>query len=158
MKQLEFLETVNSACKVDQYPLSRVEDMFATLAGRKQFTKIALSQEYLQLILSKKSWAYTTINTAKDLYQFTPMQFGVASASAIFQRTNEAVLQGMPSTVVWVNFIPVTGHDDPDHLQNLEKVFRPLAEVGLRAKRSTCKFGTWGNSHGLDRQWAWPPT
>ena len=94
--ETEFLETVYSACKVDQYPLSRVADMFATLAGRKQFTKIDLSQEYLQLILAKKSRAYTTINTAKDLYQFTPKQFGVASASAIFLRTNEAVLQGMP--------------------------------------------------------------
>ena len=33
----DFKQTVNSASKVDCYPLPKAEDIFATLAGRKVF-------------------------------------------------------------------------------------------------------------------------
>ncbi len=66
----DFKVTVNQALQVDQYPLPKVEDLFATLAGGKKFTKLDLSQAYLQLELHPDSLKYCTINTHKGLYQF----------------------------------------------------------------------------------------
>ena len=59
----DFKVTVNQALQVDHYPLLKVEDLFATLAGGKQFTKLDLSQAYLQLKLHPDSLKYCTINT-----------------------------------------------------------------------------------------------
>ena len=42
---------VNQALKMDQYPLPKLEELFATLAGGQKFSKIDLSQAYQQLIL-----------------------------------------------------------------------------------------------------------
>ena len=46
---------VNSALHVDQYPLLISEELFATLAGGKQFTKLDLSNAYQQLPLDNES-------------------------------------------------------------------------------------------------------
>ena len=43
--------TVNLASKLDNYPIPRIEDLFATLSGGKLFTKLDLSQAYQQLLL-----------------------------------------------------------------------------------------------------------
>ena len=46
-----FKVIVNQALSVDQYPLPKVDDLLATLAGGKRFTKLDLKQAYLQLEL-----------------------------------------------------------------------------------------------------------
>ena len=51
----DYKVTVNSALEVDQYPLPRPDDLFATLAGGNKFTTLDLSQAYLQLVLDEES-------------------------------------------------------------------------------------------------------
>ena len=63
----DFKRTVNQAAKLDTYPIPRIEDLFATLAGGKMFTKLDLSQAYQQVKLEEVSKAYVVINTHRDL-------------------------------------------------------------------------------------------
>ena len=87
---------VNQAACVDAYPLPRVDDLFASLAGGTSFTKLDLAHAYNQLLLDEESRSYVTINTLKGLYRYTRLPFGVAAAPAIFQRTMEAILCDLP--------------------------------------------------------------
>ena len=64
----DFKVTVNPALNVDQYPLPKVEDLLATLAGGRKFTKLDLSQAYLQLELHPEARQYCTITTHRGLY------------------------------------------------------------------------------------------
>lgn len=57
--------TVNQVCKLEEYPLPRIDDLFATLAGGTLFTKLDMSQAYQQLLLDDNSKEYVTINTHK---------------------------------------------------------------------------------------------
>ena len=47
--------TVNKAAKVDQYPLPRIDDLFASLSGGRKFTKLDLSHAYQQVQLDTAS-------------------------------------------------------------------------------------------------------
>ena len=61
----DFKQTVNPVTKLDKYPIPQVEDLFAKLAGGKAFTKLDLSQAYLQLPLDEESKELLVVNTQK---------------------------------------------------------------------------------------------
>lgn len=81
----DYKVTINPVMKVDQYPLPRIQDIFASLAGGKKFSKIDLTQAYNQMEVDEatRELELMTINTQKGLYQYTRLQFGVAAAHAI---------------------------------------------------------------------------
>ena len=132
--------TINPVLEVHQYPVSKQEDLFATLTGGQKFTKLDLSHAYQQVLLSKGSRQYVTVNTHKGLYQYNRLPFGIASAPAIFQQTMEKLLHGIAGVTVYIDDILVTGKTDEEHLRNLNLVLERLHEYGLRLKRGKCSF------------------
>lgn len=122
----DFKVTVNQALSVDQYPLPKADDLLATLAGGKRFTKLDLKQAYLQLELHPDSQEYCTVNTHQGLYRFKRLPFGIASAPALFQRVMDTILQGVPGTMCYIDDILVIGATTEEHLQNLEEVLHRL--------------------------------
>ena len=63
----DYKVTINPALDVDQYPLPRPEDLFATLAGGKYFSTLDLSHAYNQLVLDESAHKYLTINTSRSV-------------------------------------------------------------------------------------------
>ena len=92
----DFKVTVNSVLQVYQYPLPKLEDLFATLVGDQKFTKLNSRQPYQQMPLEESSKELVTINTQKGLYRFTRLPFGIASAPVIFQQAMDTILCGIP--------------------------------------------------------------
>lgn len=112
--------TVNQVSKLEEYPLPRVDDLFATLVGGKLFTKLDMSHAYQQLLLDEESKQYVTINTHKGLFKYNRLVFRVASSPAIFQRTMDTLLQGIPHVAAYLDDILITGATEARHLENLE--------------------------------------
>ena len=136
----DYKVTINSSLEVDQYPLPKPDDLFASLAGGKRFTKLDLTQAYQQMPLELESQKLVTINTHQGLYRYTRLPFGVAPAPAIFQRTMDTILQGLPHVLCFIDDILFTGSNEEEHLQNLESVLKRLDHHGLMVKKSKCAF------------------
>ena len=136
----DYKVTVNQVLTMERYPLPRPDDIFATLAGGKYFSKLDLSQAYLQVQLDEDSRDYVTINTHQGLYRYTRLPFGVASAPALFQKLMDTVLQGIPGVACYIDDILVSGSDKGQHLKTLKEVFRRLEEHGFRLKQAKCEF------------------
>ena len=81
-----------------------------------------------------------TINTHRGLYQYTRVPFGKASAPAVFQRTMDTILQGIPNTICYLDDILVTGNSVETHLKSLTEVLQRLRQHGLRVRPSKCAF------------------
>ena len=92
----DYKMTVNKVSKLDNYPIPKSEDLFASLNGGQQFTKLDMSQAYQQLKLDEHSKQYTTINTHKGLFRYNRLPYGISSAPGIHQRVMENLLQGIP--------------------------------------------------------------
>ena len=136
----DYKVTVNQALAVEEYPLPTPEELFSTLAGGKLFSKLDLSQAYLQLPVEEASKPYLTINTHKGLYAYNRLPFGVASAPMIFQKMMDAVLQGITGVTCYIDDILISSADEESHLQILEEVFNRLSEHGFRLKLEKCEF------------------
>lgn len=130
--------TVNSVASLEQYPILKMKDLFAALSGSQQFSKLDMSHLSQQILLDEESRKFVTVNTHRGLFTYNRLPFGVASAPAIFQRTMENLLKGIPLVAVYLDDILVSGVDKADHLCNLDEVLRRLEEAGLRPKKSKC--------------------
>jgi len=60
------------------------------------FTKLDLSQAYLQLPIDHDSKSLLVINLPKGLFQYNHLPYDVSVAPAIFQSVMDQVLQGLP--------------------------------------------------------------
>ena len=128
----DFRLTINPALEVDRYPIPKIEDLFATLAGRgKIFSKLDLSQAYQQVLLHEESKGLVCVKTHKGLFRYTRLPFGVASAPSIFQRLMETILQGIPKVIVYIDDILVSGHSEVEHRELMRRVLNRLQEVGI---------------------------
>ena len=136
----DFKQTVNPVSMLDKYPIPRIEDLFAKLAGGKTFTKIDLSQAYQQLPLDDQSKQYVVINTHRGLFRYTRLPFGISSAPGIFQHVMECLLHDIPNVVVYIDDILVTGSTEEEHLKSLDQALSCLETAGLRVKKAKCNF------------------
>ena len=108
--------SVNLYLEVNQCPLPRPEELFEALNGGQKFTKLDLSEAYLQIELEEESKQYLVINTHRGLYRFNQLPYGVASAPATFQQTMEQIFAKIPGVVCYINDILVTGRSTPGTL------------------------------------------
>ena len=113
----DFKVTVNPKLQIDQYPLPKIDDIFANLSGGKRFTKLDLRTAYMQMEMEDESKEYLTINTHRGLFRYNRLIYGIASAPAIWQRTMEQTLQGIDVVQCLIDDIIVTGASDFEHLR-----------------------------------------
>ena len=125
--------------KIDQYPIPKIEDLLAKIAGGKYFTSSDLSQAYQQLPLHENYKKFVAINTQKGLFVYTHLPFGVLSAPGIFQQT-ENLFQDIPNVLIYLDDILVVGKTPEKHCQTLTQVLSRLSKAGLRLSRDKCTF------------------
>ena len=68
------------------------------------------------------------------------MPYGVSSAPSIFQRVIDAMFQGIPNVLCYLDDILITGSSDEQHMDTLDKVLDKLSEAGIHLKPSKCEF------------------
>ncbi|XP_058128391.1 uncharacterized protein K02A2.6-like [Anopheles ziemanni] len=136
----DYKQTVNPNLVVDRHPLPTIDELFASLAGGKKFSKIDLVQAYLQLEVAPEDREILTLSTHRGLYRPNRLMYGIASAPAIWQRQIEVILQGIEGVSVFLDDIKITGDTEQKHLRRLEEVLSRLNERGIRVNREKCQF------------------
>ena len=135
-----FKVSVTPVLLTEQYPLPRIEDIFANLAGGKHFSKLDLRQAYHQMEVTKASKKFLIINTHKGLFRYNRLVFGISSSPAMWQRAIDQVLQGIPGVQCILDDMIVSGKTNEEHLENLERVLKRLQDVGLKPNKEKCEF------------------
>nr|XP_034836883.1 uncharacterized protein K02A2.6-like [Maniola hyperantus] len=136
----DYKVTINPKLKRDYYPLPRIEELFASLSGGEEFSKIDLKHSYQQVMLSEDSQAYTAITTHIGTFVYRRTPFGLSCIPEKFQKLMEETLRGIPGTVVFLDDICVTGSNRQTHLANLRAVLERLRSMGFTVKLSKCSF------------------
>ncbi|XP_037521037.1 uncharacterized protein K02A2.6-like [Rhipicephalus sanguineus] len=134
----DFRLTVNVATVTEQYPLPRVDDIFARLNGGEVFSTLDLTQAYNQLPLDNEAKKLTVINTHKGLFCFNRLPFGISSAPAIFQRHMDSLFKDLPGVQAYLDDIIVAEKRNDTSL--LKQVLQRLRDYGLRLNIKKCKF------------------
>lgn len=122
------------------YPLPRPKEIFNKLNGGKIFSKIDLSDAYLQIEVDEESSKLLCINTHKGLYKYNRLAFGVKVAPAIFQQVMDAMLGDLDYATAYLDDILVTSKTSAEHRNHIINVFKKLQEYGLKVKKQSLIF------------------
>ena len=107
--------TVNPQLHVDQHPIPRVDELFAKLQ-EQHFSKLYMSEAYLQVELDDATKKSLVVNTHKGLFRYNRLSFGTAPALAIFQKLVDNLVSGIPYVVAYLDNVIVTGRTKEEHL------------------------------------------
>ena len=117
---------INKVSRLEQYPIPRIEDLYTKLSGGKKYTKLDMSNAYLQVELDDTLKRCTTINKHMGLFEYNRLPMGIASSPAIFQRKIDTVLRGLSGVVAYMDDLLVTGADDEEHSNNLPRSIKQI--------------------------------
>lgn len=136
----DFSTGLNDALETHQYPLPIPEDLFARLNGGTVFSKIDLSDAYLQVEMDDKCKELLTINTQRGLYQYNRLPFGVKCAPAIFQQIMDTMLSDIPYAMAYMDDIIIVSSSVDDHIQHLHTVFQRIRDYGFTLRIEKCEI------------------
>ena len=141
---------MNPQLKTNTYPLPRPEDLFATLEGCKFFTKLDMSDAYVQLEFDKEPQDLCVINTHLGLRKYTRLPFGVFCAGSKFQKVMDALFRDLPLVKCYLDDLLVGGRTLEEHWERVMEVLQRLEAAGFRLKTATVSSTTARNC--LDRR------
>ncbi len=80
----------------DSWPIPHIQDCFDKLAGSRWFSTVDMASGYWQVELDPADKDKTAFVTARGIFRFTVMPFGLCNAPATFCRLMSSVMQDLP--------------------------------------------------------------
>lgn len=89
------MRDLNKNIWVDRQSLPNISEMLTSMGGGVIFSVINMSSAYHQIDLDEGSRHLTSFVTPLGAFRYYRMPFGLASASAVFQRVMQQIFEGM---------------------------------------------------------------
>ena len=138
------LRALNAQSKQIFFPLPSLESVLDLLADKqpKYFSSLDMTAGYWQIALAPNSQEKTAFVTSSGSYCFQRMPFGLAGASASFQRLMQTVLRAEINdcALAYLDDVLIFSQTFEAHLSHLNQVFSKLRAANLRLNPKKCKI------------------
>ncbi|GJR78686.1 putative reverse transcriptase domain-containing protein [Tanacetum coccineum] len=134
---------LNKLTVKNQYPLSRIDDLFDQLQGSSMYSKINLRSGYHQLIVRDEDIPKMAFRTRYGHYEFQVMLFWLTNAPAVFMDLMNRVCRPYLDTfvIMFIDDILIYSKTKEEHDAHLKQILELLKKEELYAKFS--KFNFW---------------
>ena len=112
------------------YPLPSPEDIFSKLDDGKVFSKIDLSDTYLQVKVDEECSKLLTIN--KGICKLNHPPFVLNVASSLFQQVMDTMLAGLEFTTAYLDEIQLRSENNELCKKHIKAVFQKIDEARFR--------------------------
>ncbi|XP_052831270.1 uncharacterized protein K02A2.6-like [Octopus bimaculoides] len=126
-----FSTGLNDCLISHNYPLPSPEEAFAKLKGGKFFSKLDLSQAYLQFQVEEECSHSLIINAHRGLFKFKRFPFGVKVASSIFQQVMGTMLGDCDFAIAYLDNILIKSESHEQHGEHVKRLFEKIGEYGF---------------------------
>lgn len=134
---------LNRVTKMDAYPIPRLDRIVERVAAASYITTLDLTKGYWQIPLADEAIEKSAFISAKGLFEFTVMPFGMKTAPATFQRMmNEVIIKDLGEFAnAYIDDVAIdTKSSFKHHMECLRCVLQRLREFNLRARPTKCKI------------------
>ena len=134
------LRPLNENVMSENFPLPKVDEILAQLAGARFFSKLDANMGFWQIPLSPECRSLTTFITPFGRFHFNKLPFGVSCASELFQRRMAVILEGLEGVLCLVDDVQVFGSDQQEHDRRLRGVLERLNKARVTLNAEKCDF------------------
>ena len=127
----------NKAIVRERHIMPTLDELVNDLNQAKIFSKLDLTSGYHQLELDKDSRYITTFSTHVGIYQYKRLNFGISSASEVFQEAIRSVIRHIPGAKNISDDIIVYGRTQEEHDKALEETFDAISSAGLTLNKKS---------------------
>ena len=121
-------------------PLPKIDEIYACLKDSKIYSTFDMQSGYYHMVLSEVPRPKSAFVSAYGKWQFKRCPFGLAQASAYFQRLVNEVLSGLTFAFGYLDDILVFSPDMETHVKHLRTLFKRLRSTDLKLKEIKCNF------------------
>ena len=134
------LQPLNRYVCREVYPLPKVDEALAQLAGAKFFSKFDANLGFWQIPLTESSKLLTTFITPFGHYYFHKLPFGICSAPEHFQKQMSQILAGLKGVLCQMDDMLVFGSNKVEHDIRLTAALDRIRNGGVTLNREKCEF------------------
>ncbi|CAA0840386.1 Unknown protein, partial [Striga hermonthica] len=134
---------LNKACPKDSYPLPHIDYMVDATSGHELMSFMDAYSGYNQIPMDPEDSEHTSFYSARGLYCYTMMPFGLKNAGATYQRlVNKMFATLIGHTMeVYVDDMLVKSVHASDHITHLQDMFAILRSYSMVLNPKKCTFG-----------------
>ncbi|CAA0841636.1 Unknown protein, partial [Striga hermonthica] len=134
---------LNQACPKDSYPIPHIDYMVDATSGHQLMSFLDAYSGYNQIPMHPDDVEHTSFYSARGLYCYVMMTFGLKNAGATYQRlVNKMFARLIGHTMeVYVDDMLVKSEQASEHIAHLSKVFDILREYSMVLNPKKCTFG-----------------
>ncbi|CAA0833721.1 Unknown protein, partial [Striga hermonthica] len=134
---------LNQACPKDSYPIPHIDYMVDATSGHQLMSFLDAYSGYNQIPMHPDDAEHTSFYSARGLYCYVMMTFGLKNAGATYQRlVNKMFARLIGHTMeVYVDDMLVKSEQASDHIAHLSEVFDILREYSTVLNLKMCTFG-----------------
>ncbi|XP_054710970.1 uncharacterized protein K02A2.6-like [Uloborus diversus] len=136
----DFSLTVNKFCETQFYPLPSQEEIITSMGSGKYFSKIDLSKAFHQIQISPESQELLTLNTPRGLLRYSKLNFGIKSASFLFQQKMDEILKDFSYTNCYIDDLFIRANTKEECIKRTEIVLDRLNSYNVKINLSKCEF------------------
>lgn len=132
---------LNTLTPQDAYPLPSIPELLNVAPGHKWYIKFDIDSAFHLVMVAAEDRHKTAFVTARGLFQYKVMPFGLKNAPATFQRLIDSILAPvrhfcrafMDDGIVWAD-------SREELVSRFTQVLELIRQAGLRIKLSKCEF------------------
>ncbi|CAA0810559.1 Unknown protein, partial [Striga hermonthica] len=134
---------LNQACPKDSYPIPHIDYMVDATSGHQLMSFLDAYSSYNQIPMHPNDAEHTSFYSARGLYYYVMMTFGLKNAGATYQRlVNKMFSRLIGHTMeVYVDDMLVKSEQASDHIAHLSEVLDILREYSMVLNPKKCTFG-----------------
>lgn len=135
------MRLANKAIRREFHPMPIMEELLSSVDQSEYFSLLDISQAFHQAELHEESRYITTFITAKGLYRYKRLMFGICCAPEIFQKIMQGILSPCKGCKVFIDDILIHGRTKEEHDKNLAAVMDRLKQYNILLNANKCKYG-----------------
>jgi len=126
----------------DRYPMPLINDVLDSLGRAKYFSTLDLASGYHQIEVKEEDIPKTAFSAEGGHFEYVRMPFGLNNAPATFQRLMNNIFGELlgKCCLIYMDDIMVYSTSLQEHVTDLEKVFKKLAEANFKLQLDKTEF------------------